>query len=86
MGHAARDWVLQHYPEERVVSITADYYRSLLETPPLAQLQARLIGLTFARKQVALAAARLCSHSPAFFPRPQSGSQLPSHRIACRGT
>ncbi len=39
MGHAARNWVLQHYPEERVVSITADYYRSLLEMPPLAQLQ-----------------------------------------------
>jgi glycosyltransferase involved in cell wall biosynthesis len=39
MGHAARDWVLQHYPEERVVNITADYYRSLLEMPPLPRLQ-----------------------------------------------
>ncbi len=39
MGQNARAWVLKHYPEERVVSITADYYRSLLEMPPLGQLQ-----------------------------------------------
>jgi glycosyltransferase involved in cell wall biosynthesis len=39
MGQAARSWVLKHYPEERVVNITADYYRSLLEMPPLAKLQ-----------------------------------------------
>lgn len=39
MGQAARAWVLEHYPEERVVTITADYYRSLLEMPPMAQFQ-----------------------------------------------
>lgn len=39
MGQAARAWVLKHYPEEKVVTITADYYRSLIETPALAELQ-----------------------------------------------
>jgi glycosyltransferase involved in cell wall biosynthesis len=39
MGQAARTWVLKYYVEERVVNITADYYRSLLETPTLTQLQ-----------------------------------------------
>lgn len=31
MGIAARAWVLEHYVEERVLALTADYYLSLLE-------------------------------------------------------
>jgi len=37
MGQAARAWVLERYPEARVVGITVDYYRSLLETSPAAR-------------------------------------------------
>lgn len=39
MGEAARGWALEHYPEERVVSVAADYYRALIETPGLVPLQ-----------------------------------------------
>ncbi len=39
MGRAARAWVVEHYSEERVLALTANYYLSLLETPPVAQLQ-----------------------------------------------
>lgn len=39
MGQAARAWVLEHYLEARVVGLTADYYRSLLETAPVTRLQ-----------------------------------------------
>jgi len=38
MGKAARAWVLERYPEARVVGMTVDYYRSLLESSPAAQL------------------------------------------------
>jgi glycosyltransferase involved in cell wall biosynthesis len=34
MGQAARAWVLEHYAEDRVLGLTADYYLSLLETEP----------------------------------------------------
>ncbi len=39
MGQAARAWVLEHYLEARVLGMTADYYRSLLETVPVTRLQ-----------------------------------------------
>ena len=39
MGQAARAWVLEHYAEDRVLGLTANYYLSLLETEPVAQLQ-----------------------------------------------
>ena len=39
MGKAARTWVVQHYSQARVMSVTADYYRSLLETVPVPGLQ-----------------------------------------------
>ncbi|MGB7264482.1 MAG: glycosyltransferase family 4 protein, partial [Terracidiphilus sp.] len=39
MGLAARAWVLDHYLEEHVLGITADYYRSLLDVAPSTQLQ-----------------------------------------------
>ncbi|SPE19210.1 Glycosyl transferase group 1 [Candidatus Sulfotelmatomonas gaucii] len=39
MGQAARAWVLEHYPEKLVVNFAADYYRELLEMPPLVELQ-----------------------------------------------
>jgi len=39
MGRAARAWVTAHYSEERVLGLTADYYRSLLDAEPVAQLQ-----------------------------------------------
>ena len=29
---AARAWVVEHYSEERVLGLTVDYYRSLLES------------------------------------------------------
>jgi glycosyltransferase involved in cell wall biosynthesis len=32
MGLAARAWVLEHYVDERVLGLTADYYKSLLKT------------------------------------------------------
>jgi glycosyltransferase involved in cell wall biosynthesis len=36
MGRAARAWVMEHYSEERVLGMTADYYLSLVGAPPLA--------------------------------------------------
>ena len=39
MGEAARAWVLQHYAQDRVLALTADYYRSLLETARVAEFQ-----------------------------------------------
>ncbi len=39
MGKAARAWVLKHYLQARVLGMTADYYRSLLETVPVTRLQ-----------------------------------------------
>jgi len=39
MGRAARAWVTEHYSEERVLGLTADYYMSLVETEPAAQQQ-----------------------------------------------
>jgi len=31
--------VVEHYSEERVLGLTAEYYRSLLDTDPVTQLQ-----------------------------------------------
>ncbi|MGO9322964.1 MAG: glycosyltransferase family 4 protein [Terracidiphilus sp.] len=39
MGRAARAWVTEHYSEERVLGLTAEYYRSLLDAGPVTQLQ-----------------------------------------------
>jgi glycosyltransferase involved in cell wall biosynthesis len=39
MGRAARAWVLEHYVENRVLGLTANYYLSLLETERATQLQ-----------------------------------------------
>jgi glycosyltransferase involved in cell wall biosynthesis len=39
MGRAGRAWVLEHYSEDHVLGLTAEYYRSLLETELAAQLQ-----------------------------------------------
>lgn len=39
MGRAARAWVTEHYSEERVLGLTAEYYRSLLDESPATQLQ-----------------------------------------------
>lgn len=40
MGRAARAWVVEHYSEERVLGLTASYYRSLLESrKPARQIQ-----------------------------------------------
>ena len=39
MGRAARAWVTEHYSEERVLGLTAEYYRSLLDAEPVAQFQ-----------------------------------------------
>ena len=39
MGRAARAWVIEHYAQARVMSVTADYYRSLLATLPATRLQ-----------------------------------------------
>lgn len=36
MGHAARARVVDHFRENRVLGLTADYYLSLLETPSMA--------------------------------------------------
>jgi hypothetical protein len=36
MGRAARAWVMEHYSEERVLGMTADYYLSLVGAPLLA--------------------------------------------------
>ncbi len=38
MGRAARAWVVEHYSEERVLGLTAEYYRSLLDAEPVTQL------------------------------------------------
>ena len=38
MGKAARAWVLEHFLQARVLSMTADYYRSLLEPVSAARL------------------------------------------------
>ncbi|MGA3031799.1 MAG: glycosyltransferase family 4 protein [Terracidiphilus sp.] len=34
MGQAARSWILDHYLESRVLTMTAEYYRSLIESAP----------------------------------------------------
>jgi hypothetical protein len=39
MGEAARAWVLEHFIEDRVLGLTADYYRSLLESALVPRLQ-----------------------------------------------
>ncbi len=39
MGKAARAWVLEHYLQARVLGMTADYYRSLLDLAPVTRLQ-----------------------------------------------
>jgi len=39
MGRAARAWVTEHYSEERVLGLTANYYLGLLEREPAAQMQ-----------------------------------------------
>jgi glycosyltransferase involved in cell wall biosynthesis len=39
MGRAARAWVVEHYSEEQVLGLTAEYYRSLLGAEPITQLQ-----------------------------------------------
>jgi glycosyltransferase involved in cell wall biosynthesis len=39
MGEAARAWVLEHFLQARVLSMTAEYYRSLLATVPATRLQ-----------------------------------------------
>lgn len=36
MGQAARRWILEHYKESRVVGLTVEYYRSLLDDPAVA--------------------------------------------------
>ncbi len=46
MGHAARAWVTEHYSEERVLGLTADYYRSLLDAERLTQFQNASSGLS----------------------------------------
>lgn len=38
MGQAARAWALERYPEARVVGMTVDYYRELLESAPGGRL------------------------------------------------
>jgi len=38
MGQAARAWILEHYVESRVVGMTVDYYKSLLNDRPVASL------------------------------------------------
>jgi hypothetical protein len=42
MGAAARAWVLEHYVEDRVLGLTADYYRSLIESVRETGLQRAL--------------------------------------------
>jgi glycosyltransferase involved in cell wall biosynthesis len=41
MGRAARAWVVEHYSEERVLSLTANYYLSLVQAEPPATLLQR---------------------------------------------
>jgi len=38
MGHAARAWIIEHYLESRVVGLTVDYYKSLLDDRAVATL------------------------------------------------
>jgi glycosyltransferase involved in cell wall biosynthesis len=38
MGQAARAWILEHYMESRVVGMTVDYYKSLLDARVVASL------------------------------------------------
>src|ERR1700679_1395075 len=39
MGKAARVWVTEHYSEERVLGLTADYYLGLVEVGTRLELQ-----------------------------------------------
>jgi glycosyltransferase involved in cell wall biosynthesis len=39
MGRAARAWILEHYVESRVVGMTVDYYKSLLDARIVTALQ-----------------------------------------------
>ena len=39
MGQAARAWILEHYVESRVVGMTVDYYKSLLDARLVTALQ-----------------------------------------------
>jgi glycosyltransferase involved in cell wall biosynthesis len=39
MGRTARAWVVEHYSEERVLGLTAEYYLSLLDTEQVTQLR-----------------------------------------------
>ena len=39
MGRSARAWILEHYVEARVVGMTVDYYKSLLDARLVAALQ-----------------------------------------------
>ncbi len=39
MGKAARAWILEHYVEARVVGMTVDYYKSLLDNWIVTALQ-----------------------------------------------
>lgn len=39
MGQAARAWILEHYVESRVVGMTVDYYKSLLDARLVATMQ-----------------------------------------------
>jgi glycosyltransferase involved in cell wall biosynthesis len=41
MGRAARAWVVEHYSEERVLSLTANYYLSLVQAESAATLLQR---------------------------------------------
>ena len=39
MGQSARAWILEHYVESRVVGMTVDYYKSLLDAQVVTALQ-----------------------------------------------
>jgi hypothetical protein len=39
MGQSARAWILEHYVEARVVGMTVDYYKSLLDDRLVTALQ-----------------------------------------------
>jgi glycosyltransferase involved in cell wall biosynthesis len=39
MGRSARAWILEHYVESRVVGMTVDYYKGLLDARPVTALQ-----------------------------------------------
>jgi glycosyltransferase involved in cell wall biosynthesis len=45
MGQAARSWILDHYLESRVLTMTAEYYRSLIESAPPLNCMNRPIRL-----------------------------------------